>query len=159
MKTMIYAHGTLSEPFWRDACGEYVKRLSRLWPLRITEAPEERLSQDPSPAQIEAALEKEGKRLLSAIPSRAFVIALCVEGEAVDSPALSRKMEDAASRGASEICFVIGSSYGLSTEVKARADWKMSLSRLTFPHQLARVMLCEQIYRAAQIARGAAYHK
>jgi len=159
MKTMIYAHGSLSESYWRDASSEYVKRLSRLWPLRITEAPEERLPSSPSAAQIEAALEKEGKRFLSAIPPRAYVIALCVEGESADSPALSRKMEEAASRGASEICFVIGSSFGLSPEVKARADWKLSLSRLTFPHQLARVMLCEQIYRAAQIARGAAYHK
>lgn len=87
------------------------------------------------------------------------MIALCIEGEMLTSPALSKKMEDAAAHGASEIVFLIGSSYGMDESLKRRADLRMSFSRMTFPHQLARVMLCEQIYRAAQIAHGAPYHK
>lgn len=159
MKVTIYAHGALSEPYWRAACAEYEKRLSRLWPLTITEAPEERLPAAPSPGEIEAALAAEAKRALEKIPPRAYVVALCVEGSMLDSPTLAQKMEEAASHGYPSVCFVIGSSYGLAPVLKERAGLRLSLSRMTFPHQLARVMLCEQIYRAAQIARGSAYHK
>ena len=159
MKVTIYAHGTLAESHWRDACAEYVKRLSRLWPLTIVEAAEVRLPQNPSEGEIARALATEAKTALSKISPRAYVIALCIEGEMLTSPALSKKMEDAAAHGASEIVFLIGSSYGMDESLKRRADLRMSFSRMTFPHQLARVMLCEQIYRAAQIAHGAPYHK
>ena len=156
MKVTVYAHGTLSERYWREACGEYAKRLTRTWPLTVTEAAEARLPAEPSQAEIAAALAEEAKRALTKIPPRAYVIALCVEGEQLDSPALARKMEDAAARGHSEVWFLIGSSYGMAPELKARADLRLSVSRMTFPHQLVRVMLCEQIYRASQIARGSA---
>ncbi len=159
MKVTIYAHGTLAESHWRDACAEYVKRLTRLWPLTIVEAAEVRLPQNPSEGEIARALAAEAKTALSKISPRAYVIALCIEGEMLTSPALSKKMEDAAAHGASEIVFLIGSSYGMDESLKRRADLRMSFSRMTFPHQLARVMLCEQIYRAAQIAHGAPYHK
>ena len=159
MKVTIYAHGTLAESHWRDACAEYVKRLTRLWPLTIVEAAEVRLPQNPTEGEIARALATEAKTALSKISPRAYVIALCIEGEMLTSPALSKKMEDAAAHGASEIVFLIGSSYGLDESLKRRADLRMSFSRMTFPHQLARVMLCEQIYRAAQIAHGAPYHK
>lgn len=159
MKVTIYAHGTLAESHWRDACAEYVKRLTRLWPLTIVEAAEVRLPQNPMEGEIARALATEAKTALSKISPRAYVIALCIEGEMLTSPALSKKMEDAAAHGASEIVFLIGSSYGMDESLKRRADLRMSFSRMTFPHQLARVMLCEQIYRAAQIAHGAPYHK
>ncbi len=159
MKVTIYAHGTLAESHWRDACAEYVKRLTRLWPLTIVEAAEVRLPQNPTEGEIARALATEAKTALSKISPRAYVIALCIEGEMLTSPALSKKMEDAAAHGASEIVFLIGSSYGMDESLKRRADLRMSFSRMTFPHQLARVMLCEQIYRAAQIAHGAPYHK
>ena len=159
MKVTIYAHGTLAESHWRDACAEYVKRLTRLWPLTIVEAAEVRLPQNPTEGEIDRALATEAKTALAKISPRAYVIALCIEGEMLTSPALSKKMEDAAAHGASEIVFLIGSSYGMDESLKRRADLRMSFSRMTFPHQLARVMLCEQIYRAAQIAHGAPYHK
>ena len=159
MKVTIYAHGTLAESHWRDACAEYVKRLTRLWPLTIVEAAEVRLPQNPTEGEIARALATEAKTALTKISPRAYVIALCIEGEMLTSPALSKKMEDAAAHGASEIVFLIGSSYGMDESLKRRADLRMSFSRMTFPHQLARVMLCEQIYRAAQTAHGAPYHK
>ena len=159
MKVTIYAHGTLAESHWRDACAEYVKRLTRLWPLTIVEAAEVRLPQNPTEGEIARALATEAKTALSKISPRAYVIALCIEGEMLTSPALSKKMEDAAAHGASEIVFLIGSSYGMDESLKRRAELRMSFSRMTFPHPLARVMLCEQIYRAAQIAHGAPYHK
>ena len=159
MKVTIYAHGTLAESHWRDACGEYIKRLSRLWPLSVIEAPDSRLPQNPTEGEIARALAAEAKAALAKISPRAYVIALCIEGEMLTSPQLSKKMEDAAARGASEIVFLIGSSYGMDESLKARADARVSFSRMTFPHQLARVMLCEQIYRAAQIAHNSPYHK
>ena len=159
MKTQILAFGTLSEKHWTAACAEYQKRLSRSWPLTVTELQEERLPQSPTPGEIAAALASEAKAALAKIPPRAYVIALCVEGEMLSSPQLSKKMEEAALHGASEIVFLIGSSYGLDPSLKARADLRLSISRMTFPHQLARVILCEQIYRAAQIAAGVPYHK
>lgn len=159
MKVTIYAHGKMSEKFYGDACAAYEKRLTTLWPLTVIEAPEARLAQDPSPGEIAAALSAEAKAALVKIPRRAYVIALCIEGKMLDSPALSRAMEEAALAGCSEIWFLIGSSHGLAPELKARADLSLSISKMTFPHQLARVILCEQIYRAAQIARGSAYHK
>lgn len=159
MKVTIYAHGKMSEAFYGEACAAYEKRLTTLWPLTILEVPEARLPQNPSQAQIDAALQTEAKAALAKIPRRAYVIALCIEGKMLDSPSLSRKMEEAVLSGCGEIWFLIGSSHGLAPELKARADLRLSISPMTFPHQLARVILCEQIYRAAQIAKGTAYHK
>lgn len=159
MKTTILAMGHLTEKFFRDATGEYQKRLSRTWPLSITEFDEARLPADPSDGEIAKALADEARRLSAKISPRAYKIALCVEGVSLSSEQLSAKMEDAASRGASEIVFLIGSSFGLDASLKAQADLKLSLSKMTLPHSLARVVLCEQIYRAAEIARGSRYHK
>ncbi len=159
MKITIYAHGKMSESFYGDACAAYAQRLRPLWPLTIIEAAEARLPQNPSPKEIETALAAEAKTALAKIPRRAYVIALCIEGKQLDSVELSRIMENAASGGAGEIWFVIGSSHGLAPELKDRADLRLSISKMTFPHQLARVILCEQIYRAASIAKGTAYHK
>ncbi len=159
MKITVLATGALAEPFWRDAQKEYEKRLSRTWPTAVCELPEARLSKNPSPGDIEAALKAEAVRYLEKIPKRAFVIALCVEGKPLSSEAFSQKLSDAATRGYSEIVFLIGSSHGLAPEVKARADLALSFSPMTFPHQLARILLLEQIYRAAEIARGSKYHK
>ncbi len=159
MKTSILAMGHLTERFFRDACDEYQKRLSRTWPLTVTEFDEVRLPSDPSDGEIERALAKEADMLRAKIPPRAYKIALCVEGIPLSSEELSAKMDDAASRGASEIVFLIGSSFGLDASLKKEADLKLSLSKMTLPHSLARVVLCEQIYRAAEIARGSRYHK
>ena len=159
MKTSILAMGHLTEKFFRDACDEYVKRLSRTWPLTVTEFDEARLPSDPSDGEIERALAGEARRLSAKIPPRAYKIALCVEGTPLSSEELSAKMDDAALRGASEIVFLIGSSFGLHPSLKKEADLKLSLSKMTLPHSLARVVLCEQIYRAAEIARGSRYHK
>ena len=159
MKTSIIAVGSLADAHFRDAMSEYQKRLMKSWQLTVTEIAEARLPRDPSHGEIEAALLDEGKRILSKIPPRSYKIALCIEGKTVSSEMLSARMEEAAVRGASEITFLIGSSFGLHESVKQAADFRLSLSPMTFPHALARVMLAEQIYRAAEIARGSRYHK
>ena len=151
--------GRLKETYLADACAEYQKRLQTLCRLQIVELPAQRTPDDPSPAQITQALEKEGAALLQKIPQGAAVIALCVEGKQMDSEAFSRLLQDYATAGKDKVCFVIGGSFGLSDAVKRRADQRLSVSAMTFPHQLFRVMLLEQIYRAKQIERGSKYHK
>lgn len=147
--------GKLKEAYWRDAVGEYEKRLTPFCKFQLIELPEVRLPNDPSPAQIVAALEQEGKAVLERAVGKIYP--LCIEGKEVDSPGLSKRLENAMqSPGA--VTFVIGSSHGLSEAVK-QAGEKLSMSPMTFPHQLARVMLCEQIYRGFQILSGTKYHK
>ncbi len=150
--------GNLKESYLREAAAEYKKRLSGLCRVEELELRETRVSDDPSDAEIRQALAAEGKAILAAIPPRAYVVALCVEGKQYDSPALSRRLE-AVSENASELCFIIGSSHGLAPEVKAAAGMRLSVSALTFPHQLMRVILYEAVYRCYQIARGSKYHK
>lgn len=159
MNVTILAVGKLKESCWRDACGEYAKRLNAFCRFTIVELPEYRLPDSPSPAQIQTGLEKEGQAILSRIPVGALAIALCIEGKELDSPELSRRIQKAAVAGKSEIIFIIGGSFGLWEQVKARAELRLSMSLMTFPHQLARVMLCEQIYRAFSIAANTKYHK
>ena len=159
LKIKLLTTGALSEKYWEDACSEYIKRLGAYCSFSEECFKEVRLPQNPGTAEINAALAAEGKRILCAVPSRAMLVALCVEGREYSSPELSAMIDGAAVNGTSEIVFVIGSSYGLSPEVKARADVKLSMSRLTFPHQLARVMLLETVYRALDISRGGKYHK
>jgi 23S rRNA (pseudouridine1915-N3)-methyltransferase len=151
--------GKLKERYWRDACEEYEKRLGAFCKFRLVEVAEERLPDNPSPAQIAATIEAEGKRLLAQVTKDTLVIALCIEGKEMDSPSLSDYIEQATVDGASHIALVIGGSYGLSDEVKNRARLRFSMSPLTFPHQLARVMLLEQLYRAFQISKNTKYHK
>lgn len=151
--------GKLKERYWREACEEYVKRLGAFCRIRLIEVGEERLPDNPSAAQIAATVEAEGKRLLAQIPKDSALITLCIEGKEMDSPALADYIERAAVDGASHIVLVIGGSWGLSEEVKQRSRLRFSMSPLTFPHQLARVMLLEQLYRAFQINNNGKYHK
>ena len=158
-KVTILCVGKLKEKFYADAVSEYSKRLSRFCKLDIVELNEERLPEGPSPAQVEAALSKVADAIRAKLPPAAMVIALCVEGKQRSSEELARLMADSASRGASHLVFLIGGSFGLHPSVKELAAVKLSMSPMTFPHHLARVMLLEQIYRAYQINAGTKYHK
>ena len=158
-KVTILCVGKLKEKFYAEAASEYMKRLSRFCKAEIIELPEERLPEDPSPALIESALAKEADMVASKIPASAFIVALCVEGKPYSSEALAALFADSANRGASHVVLLIGSSFGMHPSLKAKADVKLSMSPMTFPHHLARVMLLEQIYRAYQINAGSKYHK
>lgn len=151
--------GKLKEAYWRDACAEYEKRLGAFCRFHLVEVAEERLPDSPSPAHIAATVEAEGKRLLEKIPKDSAVLALCIEGKELDSPALSERLQKMTVEGVSHVVFVIGGSWGLSEAVKRRANLRLSMSPMTFPHQLARVMVMEQVYRCFQIATGGKYHK
>ena len=151
--------GKLKERYWREAVEEYQKRLSAFCRLSIVEVEEERLPDNPSPAQIAHTLEAEGARLLAKVPTGAAIYALCIEGKEMDSPTLSASLDKLTVDGVSHIVFIIGGSWGLSDEVKRAARVRLSMSPMTFPHQLARVMLLEQLYRAGQISTGGKYHK
>ena len=154
----ILALGKCKESYLREACKEYEKRLSRSCKLDILEIEPASLPQNPSDREIVQALEKESEMLFKRI--KGYCIAMCIEGKMLDSPGLAKKIEAAADGGESgAVTFCIGSSYGLATEVKRRADLRLSMSAMTFPHQLARVMLLEQIYRSYQIIGGTKYHK
>ena len=151
--------GRLKEKFYADAAAEYVKRLGGYCRLRLTELPEERLPQNPSRAQIDAALEREGAAIREKLPAGAAVAALCVEGELLSSEALADRLARWTAGGAGTLAFVIGSSHGLHPSVKALARLRLSMSPMTFPHHLARVMLLEQLYRCFKIEEGSGYHK
>ena len=151
--------GKLKEKHFTAACEEYQKRLSAFCKLTVTELPEVRLPENPSQAQIDGALEKEGAAILAKLPKGGKLVALCVEGDLLSSPALAQQMDAWTVAGASHLTFVIGGSCGLSDQVKAAARMKLSMSKMTFPHQLARVVLLEQVYRGYQILSGGKYHK
>ena len=150
--------GTLKETYLREAAAEYKKRLSGMVRMEEIELKECKLSDNPSESEIKTALATEAKAILAAVPPRAYLVAMCVEGKQMPSPELARKLESVGNQ-ASEICFVIGSSYGLSPEVKNAAQIRLSVSELTFPHQLMRVILYESVYRCCQISKGTKYHK
>ena len=158
-KITILCVGKLKEKFYTEAVAEYAKRLSRYCKLEITELPEERLPEDPSPALIEAALSKEADAVRGKLPQGCLLIALCVEGKLCSSEELAAFLSESAVRGGSHVVFLIGSSFGLHPSLKAMAAKRLSLSPMTFPHHLARVMLLEQVYRAYQINAGTKYHK
>lgn len=158
LTVQIICVGKLKEVYWKAACAEYEKRLRVFCNFSITELSECRLPDNPSAAQIEAALKTEGTSILSAA-GNSHLFALCIEGKALSSEQLAEKVNTLAVNGTSTISFLIGSSFGLSDEIKKRADFRLSMSPMTFPHQLARVMLCEQIYRAFQIVNHGKYHK
>ncbi len=159
MNVTVVCVGKLKERCWTEACAEYSKRLRGSCSFSIIEVDEERIPDAPSPANIKNTLEKEGKRILSAVPKGAFIIAMCIEGRQRTSEGLAAQLERLALDGSGNVAFIIGGSWGLSDEVKQAAGIKLSMSEMTFPHQLARVMLCEQIYRAFQINGGGKYHK
>ena len=137
---------------------EYQKRLSTFCRFEEVQLKEEKLSDRPSEAEIRTVLDKEAERILAQIPSRAYTVAMCVEGKQLSSEELAEKLESVAETHG-EICLIIGSSYGLSERVKAAAQMRLSVSKLTFPHQLMRVLLLEAIYRGFQINKGTQYHK
>jgi len=151
--------GKLRERFYQDAQKEYLKRLSVLMPCAVTEVPDEPEPKQLSGAAIGKTLLTEGNRLLAKIPDGAYVIALCIDAKQPASMELAGRLNDLFVSGKSEIVFVIGGSLGLHESVLARAQERMSMSRMTFPHQLARIILLEQLYRAAKINAGQRYHK
>ncbi len=153
--------GKLKEKFYFDAVAEYTKRLSAYCKLQITELPEERLPPNPSQAQIDAALQKEAAAIRAKLPPHSRVVALCVEGRMRSSEELAAKLRDCpwGDASAKHLVFLIGSSYGLDEELKREAGDRLSMSPMTFPHHLARVMLLEQVYRAFKINEGSKYHK
>ena len=158
-KITILCVGKLKEKFYLDATAEYAKRLSRYCKLDILELPESRLPEEPSPAQVQQALDAEAAAITAKLPKGGALVALCIEGTPCSSEEMSRKMQQLAVSGKTQLTFLIGGSVGLSENLKRRADWKLSMSPMTFPHHLARVMLLEQIYRAFQIRQGTKYHK
>lgn len=159
MKITILAVGRCKEKYWTMAVDEYRRRLSRYTDLEIIEVADEKTPEGASAREEEIIRNREGERLLRKIRDDAFVAALAIRGESVDSVEFSRRIERLAVQGTSRIQFVIGGSLGLSDAVLRRADWKVSFSAMTFPHQLMRVILLEQIYRAYRIIRHEPYHK
>lgn len=150
--------GKLKEQYLRDASKEYEKRLSP-YKISILELSEEKVSNNPSAKEIENVIDAEGKRIIEKIPKGAAVYTMCIEGKQRTSEELSKELDDLALSGISTAVFIIGGSYGLSDEVKAMSKGRISMSKMTFPHQLARIMLLEQLYRASQISLGTKYHK
>lgn len=151
--------GRMREKFYIDAFGEYTKRLQSYCRFELVEPQEQRLSDNPSEKEINAALEREAQDILKAIPPDAYVVALCVEGRQMPSEGMGELIAQRENSGKPKLCFVIGGSFGLADCVKNRADRKLSMSQMTFPHHLARVMLAEQLYRGFKINEGSRYHK
>ena len=158
-KITILCVGKLKEAFYKEAAAEYKKRLSRYCQAEILELPEKPLPDAPSLSQIRQALAAEAELIRSKLPSNAYLIALCIEGQQMSSEELAQKMEKLALEGKSHLVFLIGGSFGLDNGLKQQADLHLSLSPMTFPHHLARVILLEQLYRGFQIQEGGSYHK
>ena len=159
LKINIICVGKIKEKYWIDAIAEYSKRLSRYVTLNIIEVADEKTPDKASPAEEEQIKNTEGKRILEKLPEGTFAVALCIEGKQMDSVGLSEFIDTKAAGGVSSISFIIGGSLGLSKAVTDRADTKLSFSKLTFPHQMMRVILLEQIYRAFRIINHEPYHK
>ena len=151
--------GKLKEKFYTSAAAEYVKRLGGYCRFSLLELPECRLPESPSPAEIAAGLDKEAALILSKIPKGAWFCVLTPEGKTLSSEAFAAKLSEVKLSGRSSVCFLIGSSFGIAPSVKAKADFRLSMGPMTFPHHLARIMVLEQIYRAEAIQAGSKYHK
>ncbi|MBQ1230381.1 MAG: 23S rRNA (pseudouridine(1915)-N(3))-methyltransferase RlmH [Clostridia bacterium] len=158
IQVTVITVGGLKESYWRDAVAEYEKRLSAFCKPTILQLKEARLPEDPSQGEVRAALAEEGKRILAAIPPRAYCIALCVEGKQLSSEALAARLGQVLAENG-QLCLIIGSSHGLAEEVKAACRMRLSVSELTFPHQMMRVLLLEVLYRCFSILKGTKYHK
>ncbi len=158
-RVSIICVGKLKEKFYMEAAAEYLKRLQRHCKPELVELPETRLPEDPSPAEIQKALASEADLIREKLPKGGAVIAMCIEGKTCSSEELSRKLADFGVAGKTQVTFLIGGSFGLDSTLKQSADWRLSMSPMTFPHHMARIMLLEQIYRAYQIADGTRYHK
>lgn len=159
IKVTVIAVGKLKEKYLRDACDEYLKRLSAFSKVNIVEINEERCSDNPSNAEIESVKQREGERIIAKIPKGAYVIPMCIEGTQLSSEDFSKKLEQVSLSGFGEVVFIIGGSFGLSNDVKALGKLKLSFGKLTLPHQLMRVVLLEQVYRAFSISSNSKYHK
>ncbi len=159
MKITIVCVGKIKEKFYRDALAEYTKRLSRYCSLTITEVTDEKTKEQASETECAIIKDREGERILKSIRDDGYVIALAIDGKTLDSVELSEKIDKLGLSGKSNVYFVIGGSLGLSDAVMKRADYKLSFSRMTFPHQLMRVILLEQIYRSYRIINHEPYHK
>lgn len=155
MRWTILAFGKLKEPYWQQGVAEYLKRLTPYRPVEVVELPDETVHE----GREAVAKQREGERVLSAIKPGAYVVAMWERGVQVDSVELSRRLEALDHEGHREVVFVIGGANGLDDAVIQRADWKLGLSKLTLPHQLARLFLVEQLYRAERIRRKEPYHK
>lgn len=151
--------GKLKEKYWQDAVKEYLKRLVPYARVKIIEVAEERIQDNPSTAEIRQALEGEGKYIARQIPSNAYVVSLVIEGKMLSSVKLSEFIGQLTLAGKSKLVFIIGSSYGLSRKILQKSDFLLSFSSLTFPHQMMRVILLEQIYRSFRILKSEPYHK
>lgn len=158
-RVTILCVGKMKEKFYVEAAAEYVKRLSRHCKLDIIELPEQRLSDASSQAEVEAALAREAAAIQEKLPKGGALIAMCIEGKLLSSTELAKQVSRFALDGKSHLTFLIGGSVGLHPSLKAQADLRLSMSPMTFPHHLARVMLLEQIYRGYQILEGSKYHK
>ncbi len=155
----IICIGKLKEKYLRDAVDEYSKRLSAFCRFSIIELPEQRISDNPSQKEIENSLSQEGKMIQSSIPKGSYTFSMCIEGKQLSSEELAQTFNNISQSGKSTINFIIGSSFGICEEIKSSSDFRLSMSKMTFPHQLARVMLSEQIYRAFSINNNSKYHK
>lgn len=158
IQVTVITVGNLKESYWREAVSEYEKRLNGFCRTEILQLKEARVPEDPSEGEIRAALADEGKRILAAMPPRSYRIALCVEGKQFSSEVLAKRLEGVLAENGS-LCLVIGSSHGIAPEVKAACDLRLSVSELTFPHQMMRVLLLEVLYRCFSIIKGTRYHK
>lgn len=159
MKISIITVGKIKEKYFVNAIGEYSKRLGRYCDLKEIEVSDEKCPENLSPADMEIVKDKEADRILGKISDQMYVIALAIDGKQLTSEALSKTIDDLGLRGKSNIAFVIGGSLGLSDRVMTRANFKLSFSKMTFPHQLMKVVLLEQVYRSFRISRGEPYHK
>jgi len=159
MNVKLICSGKLREKYYIEAFEEYRKRLGAFCRLECCELPEIKLGSDPSDNEILNALRKEAENVRDNIPKNSFVVAMCIEGKMMDSTQFAQLFEERALSGKPDLTFLIGSSYGMDEELKKQADLRLSMSKMTFPHHLARVMLAEQIYRAYQITLGSRYHK
>jgi len=155
----VIAMGRLKERFYLDAAAEYAKRLGAYCRFTLRELPEQPLPEDPSPAQIRQALEREAAEIEKSVPKGAWLAAFTPEGKELSSPELAETMARAKNGGKNSLCFVLGSSFGMADRVKTKADLRISMGPMTFPHHLARVMLLEQLYRSYKIIEGSRYHK
>lgn len=159
MNVQLICVGKLKEPFYKDAAAEYAKRLAPFCRLEIAELTEERLPPAPSPALIRAALKKEAEAIRGRLAQGARTVALCVEGRTISSPDLAARLREWEREPVKSLAFLIGGSFGLDEALKREAHLRLSMSPMTFPHHLARVMLLEQLYRGFQINQGSPYHK
>ncbi len=159
LKVRLICVGKLKEKFYIDAVAEYAKRLGAYCKFEIAELSEQKLSDAPSQKEIAAALDREAVEIEKSILKDAYVIAMCVGAKQLKSEELAKKLDAIAISGRGAVCFIIGGSYGMSEGIKTRADMRLGMSEMTFPHHLARVMLTEQIYRSFKINEGSRYHK